>query len=216
MVLNAWKRVHHPNIIALRNCYLSNGAVFFVHDFYPTATSLYDCFLKVLLSLFSLIPQNVLPGSAPLLEDLLWCIAIQLLSALQTIHAYNLACRTMDYRHVLMTERNRFRIGSVGVMDILEPHSTNQDLQAKDLYQLGSLLVVLGCRGAVFPDIKTLAVHYSEKFVKVVQLLLSAQTPASTVLEQCTTQIVKTLNSSLSTCDTYYNDLVELKWVDDC
>lgn len=209
MVLNAWKRVHHPNIIALRNCYLSNGAVFFVHDFYPTATSLYDCFLKVLLSLFSLIPQNVLPGSAPLLEDLLWCIAIQLLSALQTIHAYNLACRTMDYRHILMTERNRFRIGSVGVMDILEPHSTNQDLQAKDLYQLGSLLVVLGCRGAVFPDIKTLAVHYSEKFVKVVQLLLSAQTPASTVLEQCTTQIVKTLNSSLSTCDTYYNDLVE-------
>ena len=122
----------------------------------------------------------------------------------------------MDYRHVLMTERNRFRIGSVGVMDILEPHSTNQDLQAKDLYQLGSLLVVLGCRGAVFPDIKTLAVHYSEKFVKVVQLLLSAQTPASAVLEQCTTQIVKTLNSSLSTCDTYYNDLVELKWVDDC
>lgn len=208
MVLNAWKRVHHPNIIALRNCYLSNGAVFFVHDFYPTATSLYDCFLKVLLSLFSLIPQNVLPGSAPLLEDLLWCIAIQLLSALQTIHAYNLACRTMDYRHVLMTERNRFRIGSVGVMDILEPHSTNQDLQAKDLYQLGSLLVVLGCRG-VPPDIKTLVVHYSEKFVKVVQLLLSAQTPASAVLEQCTTQIVKTLNSSLSTCDTYYNDLVE-------
>ena len=53
MVLNAWKRVHHPNIIALRNCYLSNGAVFFVHDFYPTATSLYDCFLKVLLSLSS-------------------------------------------------------------------------------------------------------------------------------------------------------------------
>ena len=206
--MNAWKRVHHPNIIALRNCYLSNGAVFFVHDFYPTATSLYDCFLKVLLSLFSLIPQNVLPGSAPLLEDLLWCIAIQLLSALQTIHAYNLACRTLDYRHVLMTERNRFRIGSVGVMDILEPHSTNQDLQAKDLYQLGSLLVVLGCRG-VPPDIKTLAVHYSEKFVKVVQLLLSAQTPASAVLEQCTTQIVKTLNSSLSTCDTYYNDLVE-------
>ena len=132
----------------------------------------------------------------------------QLLSALQTIHAYNLACRTMDYRHVLMTERNRFRIGSVGVMDILEPHSTNQDLQAKDLYQLGSLLVVLGCRG-VPPDIKTLAVHYSEKFVKVMQLLLSAQTPASAVLEQCTTQIVKTLNSSLSTCDTYYNDLVE-------
>lgn len=215
MVLNAWKRVHHPNIIALRNCYLSNGAVFFVHDFYPTATSLYDSFLKVLLSLFSLIPQNVLPGSAPLPEDLLWCIAIQLLSALQTIHAYNLACRTMDYRHVLMTERNRFRIGSVGVMDILEPHSTNQDLQAKDLYQLGSLLVVLGCRG-VPPDIKTLAVHYSEKFVKVVQLLLSAQTPASAVLEQCTTQIVKTLNSSLSTCDTYYNDLVEVKWVDDC
>ena len=208
MVLNAWKRVHHPNIIALRNCYLSNGAVFFVHDFYPTATSLYDCFLNVLALFPPFSLQNILPGSAPLLEDLLWCIAIQLLSALQTIHAYNLACRTMDCRHVLMTERNCFRVGSVGVMDILEPHSTNQDLQAKDLYQLGSLLVLLGCRGAVFPDIKTLAVHYSDKLVNVVQLLLAAQIPASAVLEQCTLQIVKTLNSSLSTCDTYYNDLV--------
>ena len=154
------------------------------------------------------LSQDVLPGAAPLLEDPLWCVAIQLLSALQTIHAHNLACRTIDYRHVLVTERNRFRVGSVGVMDILEPYSSYQELQAKDLYQLGSLLVLLGCRGAVFPDIKTLAVHYSEKLVAVVRLLLAAQTPAAAVLEQCATQIVKTLNSSLSTCDAFYSDLV--------
>ena len=72
MVLNAWKRVHHPNIIALRNCYLSNGAVFFVHDFYPTATSLYDCFLNVLaLFLFRtfspalLLSQKTFSGASP-------------------------------------------------------------------------------------------------------------------------------------------------------
>lgn len=153
------------------------------------------------------LSQDVLPGAAPLLEDLLWCVAIQLLSALQTIHAHNLACRTIDYRHVLVTERNRFRVGSVGVMDILEPHSSYQELQAKDLYQLGSLLVLLGCRGAP-PDVPTLAAHYSEKLVAVVRLLLAAQTPAAAVLEQCATQIVKTLNSSLSTCDAFYSDLV--------
>ena len=153
------------------------------------------------------LSQDVLPGAALLPEDLLWCVAIQLLSALQTIHAHNLACRTIDYRHVLVTERNRFRVGSVGVMDILEPHSSYQELQAKDLYQLGSLLVLLGCRGTP-PDVPTLAAHYSEKLVAVVRLLLAAQTPAAAVLEQCATQIVKTLNSSLSTCDAFYSDLV--------
>ena len=47
LVLDNWKRLTHPNIISLRDCYLSNGAVFFVHDFYPTAISIFDCFLKV-------------------------------------------------------------------------------------------------------------------------------------------------------------------------
>lgn len=31
---------------SLRDCFLSNGAVFFVHDFYPSAVSLFDRFLK--------------------------------------------------------------------------------------------------------------------------------------------------------------------------
>ena len=182
MVLNAWKRVHHPNIIALRNCYLSNGAVFFVHDFYPTATSLYDCFLKVLLSLFSLIPTErpAWLRSAPRRPSL--------------VHRHPAALRPADH------PRLQSRLSHHGLSP--RPHDRAKPLPDRQCRRDGHC-------GAVFPDIKTLAVHYSEKFVKVMQLLLSAQTPASAVLEQCTTQIVKTLNSSLSTCDTYYNDLVE-------
>ena len=125
---------------------------------------------------------------------------------------YNLACRTVDCRHVLMTERNRFRVGSVGVMDVLEPHSNILELQKQDLCQLGSLLLLLGCRGSTLLDVKTLMVRYSDRLVTVVKMLMSGQRSASAVLEQCTAQVVKTLNSSLSTCDVYYNDLVDAEW----
>ena len=148
------------------------------------------------------------PGAASLPEDILWCVAVQILSALQTAHMYSLACRTVDCRHVLMTERNRFRVGSVGVMDVLEPHSNILELQKQDLCQLGSLLLLLGCRGSTLLDVKTLMVRYSDRLVTVVKMLISGQRSASAVLEQCTAQVVKTLNSSLSTCDVYYNDLV--------
>lgn len=32
--------VSHPNIIGLKDCYLYNGALIFIHEFYPNAQSL--------------------------------------------------------------------------------------------------------------------------------------------------------------------------------
>ena len=59
--------------------------------------------------------------NSPIPEDTLWSILVQILSALQTIHGSHLAARTIDCNHILETSRNRFRIGSVGVHDILNP-----------------------------------------------------------------------------------------------
>ena len=67
----------------------------------------------------------------------MWCVVLQLLSGLQAIHAYGLSCRVVDARHVLETERNRYRLGSVGVMDVLEPRSNQRELQLKDCVALG-------------------------------------------------------------------------------
>ena len=53
----------------------------------------------------------------------MWCVVLQLLSGLQAIHAYGLSCRVVDARHVLETERNRYRLGSGGGMAGLAPRS---------------------------------------------------------------------------------------------
>ena len=146
-------------------------------------------------------------SSPPLNEDILWCVAIQLLSGLQAIHGYELSCRVIDCRHVLETERNRYRIGSVGVMDVLEPRSNQRELQAQDCRQLGEVLVALGSRGSALCEVKTVRVRYSDRLSHVVEALLSGES-ASAVLEACTPELVKTLNSTLSTADTYYRYLV--------
>lgn len=149
-----------------------------------------------------------MPGSGPVSEDVLWCILVQLLSAIQAIHSYGLSCRVIDCRHVLETTRNRYRIGSVGVMDVLEPRNNLQELQSNDMHQLGCVMVLLGSRGCTVTDIKALSVRYSDHLVKVVQYLLQGQYGAQTILEQCVPEVVKTVNSALSTSDYYYNVLV--------
>ena len=138
----------------------------------------------------------------------MWCVVLQLLSGLQAIHAYGLSCRVVDARHVL----NRYRLGSVGVMDVLEPRSNQRELQLKDCVALGQLAVALGSRGSAVADVKTLAVRYSAQLVEVVGTLLQGQCAASEVLARCTPQLVKTLNSALSTTDTFYTALVRGGW----
>ena len=142
----------------------------------------------------------------------MWCVVLQLLSGLQAIHAYGLSCRVVDARHVLETERNRYRLGSVGVMDVLEPRSNQRELQLKDCVALGQLAVALGSRESAVADVKTLAVRYSAQLVEVVGTLLQGQCAASEVLARCTPQLVKTLNSALSTTDTFYTALVRGGW----
>ena len=61
-------------------------------------------------------------------------------------------------------------------------------------------------------DVKTLAVRYSAQLVEVVGTLLQGQSAASEVLARCTPQLVKTLNSALSTTDTFYTALVRGGW----
>lgn len=135
-------------------------------------------------------------------------MALQLLAALQAVHKLGYACRTVDCRHVLETERSRFRIGSVGVFDVLEPRSATQELQAGDLHQLGYLLLLLGTRGTAVTEVPVLRARYSPAFGQLVALLLAAQEPASTVLARCTPQLVRTLNSAFATADTFYTMLV--------
>lgn len=94
MTVQRWAKLLHPAIISLHDCFLSNGAVFFVHEYYPSAISLSNRYLSVSACGWR-EGQNAV-SSPPLNEDILWCVAIQLLSGLQAIHGYDLSCRVID------------------------------------------------------------------------------------------------------------------------
>lgn len=47
MTVQRWAKLLHPSIIRLHDCFLSNGAVFFVHEYYPSAISLSSRYLTV-------------------------------------------------------------------------------------------------------------------------------------------------------------------------
>lgn len=136
-------------------------------------------------------------------------MCIQLLSALQTIHSYGLACRVLDSKHVLVMERNRYRIGSVGVMDILDPRNNIKECQSNDLRQLGCLLFVLATHSSTI-NIELLHDIYSDAFVNVVHYLLQGQYSASALLSQCEPHVVRNLNCMMRATDWYSNMLVRI------
>ena len=47
MTKERWSKLVHPSVVSLHDCYLSNGAVFFVHAYYPSAISLASRYLSV-------------------------------------------------------------------------------------------------------------------------------------------------------------------------
>ena len=94
------------------------------------------------------------------------------------------------------------------MMDVLEPRNNQQELQSQDIHQLGCVMLLLRCRGCAVTDVKGLSVRYSNHFVEVIQYLLQGQYKTQMILEQCMPEVMKTMNSALSTSDYYYDVLV--------
>ena len=84
-------------------------------------------------------------------EAQIWSYIAQLVSALKAIHSAGLACRALHASKVLVTGRNRLRIGSsAAIVDVLlydgSKHVARH--QHDDLVALGELIVVLACQSA--------------------------------------------------------------------
>lgn len=59
-------------------------------------------------------------GTSPALpERVLWSYVVQIASALKCVHNSGLAMRTIDVNRVLVTGKNRVRLGGAGVLDCL-------------------------------------------------------------------------------------------------
>jgi PAB-dependent poly(A)-specific ribonuclease subunit 3 len=151
-----------------------DSSLFVVYAYHPGARTLADVHLKsnsttgsavnsmptspqrVILSSPSKTPQrgiftsksnanNSNPITIP--EATLWSYVIQIASAMRAVHEVGLAVRQIEVSKVLVTGRNRIRIGACGMVDIIL-HETPQDigsLQQDDFVMLGRLVVILCC-----------------------------------------------------------------------
>jgi len=113
----------HPGVVRWYKCFLSQRAVFFVHQYHAGAVTLHERFYS----------QG--QGGVPLPESLIWSLLVQLVSAIRAVHGNNLAVRTLQLNHILCTQENtmllsssgpyglpklRLRINCIGIIDILE------------------------------------------------------------------------------------------------
>jgi len=138
----AWTSVQHSNIVTLRDVFFSDefgtNALYFVHDFYPCARTLE-------LEFFS---QASNAGLLP--EDMLWSFISQVVSALASLHSAGLASRVVDASKILVTGKNRYRLGCTGVFDVLrfDDGQNVQHFQQEDLMSLGKIVLALACRSS--------------------------------------------------------------------
>lgn len=81
-------------------------------------------------------------------------------------------------------------------------------MERMDLQQLGEVMVQLGTRGCGGSEITEMAGRYSDQLVTIVKLLVQGQLSAQALLERCSPQVVRTVNSAFATSDYFFNSLV--------
>lgn len=191
-----WKALKNANIVQLRDAFTSVGftqgdpALCLVYDFYPLANTLQEQHLT-----------RKLGGKlVPITEDLLWTYIIQLTNALIAIHKAGLnAGSSISLSKILVTNKNRIRLGAVCVDDILEYEAIESrkeevgseaaihTLQVGDIIRLGRVITELASAylpvslrsGPVEATLSSLrsasSVPFSEELLNTLEVLNSVE-----------------------------------------
>lgn len=192
-----WKALKNPNVVLLRDAFTSVGFITqgepvlcLVYDYYPLANTLQE----------QHITRKLGGKLEPVTENLLWAYLLQLVNALLAIHKVGLnAGSSVSMSKILVTNKNRVRLGAVCVDDILEHEGIEarkgeigseavlKALQLADVIRLGRVITELA--GANLPvsmrngaPERTLAALrlsssflFSDEFISALEALNSAQ-----------------------------------------
>lgn len=161
-----WKKLVNSNVVGVRDAFVtrafSDSSLCLVHDYYPQSSSLYET-------------HFVSFNPTPITQDLLWSYLVQLCSAIQAAHSFNLAFQNICLDKVIVTGNpGRIKIGDSCLHDILyfqeDTDATKE--QQKDFVDLGTLLRDLAAKstGSQDTDIESLVVD--NDFKQVLNYLL--------------------------------------------
>jgi len=180
--IEAWSRIQHPNIVRLREAFttraFNDNSLVVVYDYHPNALTLQDAHLKAKPIAY----HRSRSGSVPDLvsEAALWSYIAQIASAIKTVHEAGLAVRILDPSKILLYGKNRVRLGSCGIVDVLM-HDTRQDiaaLQQEDFIMFGRLIFALCCGttaaiSSLAKAVEALSRYYSNDIKSVALYLVS-------------------------------------------
>ncbi|ORY85992.1 hypothetical protein BCR35DRAFT_302625 [Leucosporidium creatinivorum] len=189
-VVEKWTRIRHPGLVAVREAFTTRAfgdhSIIFVYDYHPTSLTLYESHLSPLSSL----PPNPCSGAGGIPERLLWSYIVQLGSTIKAIHNSGMALRGgLEVNRVLVTGKNRVRVGGAGVLDVLLWEGQGVGgYQQDDLLSFGKLIISLSCGSPssvhnLPKSVDHISRCYSPDLKNVVLYLLSKPGPRKTIEE---------------------------------
>ncbi|KAA1475775.1 hypothetical protein DENSPDRAFT_842626 [Dentipellis sp. KUC8613] len=195
--IEQWSKIRHPNIVSVHEAFTTrsfgDSSLVVAYTYHPNAVTLYEAHIKPKAPTF----QNGRLQAQPQLvsERTLWSYIIQIAGAIKTVHEKGLAVRMVDPSKVLVTGKNRVRISSCGLADVLSYSPTNVPpstpgapspatsayttlLQQEDLVSFGKLIFALCCGSQtainnVNKALETLSKNYSADVKNVALFCLS-------------------------------------------
>lgn len=227
--IKKWRNIKCANIVHLQDAFttMSFGEeslnLIVVYDYYPNSTTLLE----------QHVTRKLGGKLEPVTEEVLWNYIIQITNALMTIHARDLTARSsLDLSKIIVTNKNRIRLSSVGVDDILlhdeDEKKINEDgfvafnhsLKIEDIKAFGRLLhdlIALSksqtyktLTGTKFFDYLKKYNVYSPELVKVIEILNSVESTfdLSKFNEKCLApHLMKTINGLQDAYDTIESQL---------
>lgn len=199
-----------------------DSSLVFVTDYHPASRNLLEHHFPSHSSAASLHLRSR-QSSSLVPEPTIWSYLVQLTSALKTIHASGLAARLVSPSKILVTGKNRIRLNSCAVLDVVQSNaastSTNDlpalsELHLDDLRQLGLLALALATSNPnaatnAAKAFQSLSRTYSDRLKTAIVSLLDAGSTTSPNAVQdvgsfaasISDQAFHTLDASLSSED---------------
>ncbi|KAK5116412.1 hypothetical protein LTR62_007959 [Meristemomyces frigidus] len=171
-----WKRVSSAGVVRVHDAFtgrwFGDSSLIVVTDYHPLAQTVAEKYHNA---------ARVGKGGAQYVpENDLWAYIVQLASALKAVHEAGLAAQTVTASKVLITSKNRLRLGGCGVLDItqFEQRPQTPELQRQDLQNLGGLILCIAARNPMAhqsaqKSIEAISRAYSERFRACLTWLLT-------------------------------------------
>lgn len=177
--IQTWKRISNGGVVTVHDAFTTrafgDSSLVVVTDYHPMAQTLAD----KLFAPNARHPNSRSPGTFPTDHEL-WGYVVQLASALKAIHSIGLAARLMIPQKILVTSKNRLRLNSCGILDIVQFDQGRNvtELQHDDLVQFGRLIMCIATKNpnahlTTQKSLEHVTRMYSEKLRDVIIWLLN-------------------------------------------